>query len=86
LVLIDLVPDLIPVIGCADDAVILALALRAVVRAAGPGPLAVHWPGSPAGLAVLHRLTRLDGPGRADRPVPGDGGPGPRWMSTAGSR
>ena len=53
---VDLVPDVIPVIGYADDAVVVALALRAVVRGAGPGALARHWPGSPEGLAVVLRL------------------------------
>jgi uncharacterized membrane protein YkvA (DUF1232 family) len=59
---VDLVPDFIPVIGYADDAVIVALALRAVVRAAGPDVLASHWPGTPAGLEVLLRLAGLAAP------------------------
>ena len=58
---IDLVPDVIPVIGYADDAVIVALALRSVVRAAGPEILERHWPGSPQGLAALKRLARVPG-------------------------
>jgi uncharacterized membrane protein YkvA (DUF1232 family) len=56
---IDLVPDFIPVIGYADDAVVVALALRAIVRAAGPDALTRHWHGTPAGLAALRRLARL---------------------------
>src|SRR3954468_12251616 len=56
---IDLVPDFLPVIGYADDAIVAALALRALVRAAGPDALARHWEGSPAGLAVIHRLAGL---------------------------
>ncbi|GAA3394384.1 YkvA family protein [Cryptosporangium minutisporangium] len=59
---IDLVPDFLPVIGYADDAVVVALALRSVARAAGPDALARHWPGTPAGLATLHRLCRLPPP------------------------
>lgn len=43
---IDLVPDFIPVIGFADDAVIVALALRAVIRRAGADALTRHWPGT----------------------------------------
>ena len=58
---IDLVPDVIPVIGYADDAVIVALALRSVVRAVGPEILKRHWPGSPQGLAALKRLARVPG-------------------------
>jgi uncharacterized membrane protein YkvA (DUF1232 family) len=58
---IDLVPDFLPVIGYADDAVIVAAVLRSVVRRAGPDAVRSHWPGSPDGLAVLWRLARLPG-------------------------
>ncbi|MEK6440640.1 YkvA family protein [Pseudonocardia sp. T1-2H] len=67
----DLVPDFIPVLGYADDAIVVALALRAVVRRAGPDALARHWPGTPAGLATLHRLARLPAP---DAPGTSNGG------------
>lgn len=53
---IDLVPDFIPVIGYADDAIIVALVLRSVIRKAGHAPLERHWPGTPAGLAIVQRL------------------------------
>lgn len=56
---IDLVPDFIPVIGYADDAVIVALALRSVTRRAGPEALTMHWPGTPDGLAAVRRLAGL---------------------------
>jgi uncharacterized membrane protein YkvA (DUF1232 family) len=56
---IDLVPDFIPVIGYADDAVIVVLALRSVTRRAGPEALERHWPGTPEGLAAIRRLARL---------------------------
>jgi uncharacterized membrane protein YkvA (DUF1232 family) len=56
---IDLVPDFIPVLGYADDAIVVALALRSVVRRAGPDALARHWPGTAEGLAVVHRLAGL---------------------------
>lgn len=57
----DLVPDVIPVLGWADDAIVVALVLRSVVRRAGPEALVRHWPGSPEGLAALRRLVRLPG-------------------------
>jgi uncharacterized membrane protein YkvA (DUF1232 family) len=56
---IDLVPDFIPVIGFADDAIIMALALRSVARRAGPQALARHWPGSDAGLAAVLRASGI---------------------------
>ena len=56
---IDLIPDVIPVIGYADDAVIVALVVRSVTRRAGPQSLARHWPGTPAGLAAVSRLAGL---------------------------
>lgn len=63
---IDLVPDFLPVIGYADDAVIIALVLRSVVRAAGPDALARHWPGTADGLAVIQRLCRIEDAGPTD--------------------
>ena len=56
---IDLVPDFIPVVGYADDAVIVALALRSVTRAAGPEALDRHWPGTDEGLRAVRRLAGL---------------------------
>ena len=57
----DLVPDFVPVLGYADDAIIVALVLRSTTRSAGPDALAKHWPGTPQGLAALNRLCRLNG-------------------------
>ena len=56
---VDLVPDFVPVLGYADDAIIVALVLRSVVRAAGPQSLEQHWPGTAAGLSALRRLARV---------------------------
>jgi uncharacterized membrane protein YkvA (DUF1232 family) len=53
---IDLVPDFIPVLGYADDVVVVAIVLRSVVRAAGPEALERHWPGTPEGLRVVRTL------------------------------
>ncbi|MCU1522717.1 MAG: hypothetical protein JWN19_3102 [Arthrobacter sp.] len=53
---IDLVPDFLPVNGYADDAIIVALVLRSVIRTAGKGPLEQHWPGTPTGLTLIQRL------------------------------
>ena len=53
---IDLVPDFVPVLGYADDVVVVAWALRSVVRRAGADALERHWPGQPAGLSLVTRL------------------------------
>ncbi|MGM1061985.1 YkvA family protein [Saccharothrix sp. Mg75] len=57
---IDLVPDFIPVLGYADDAIVVAAVLRGVVRRAGPDVVRGHWPGTDDGFAALARLTGLD--------------------------
>jgi uncharacterized membrane protein YkvA (DUF1232 family) len=58
---VDLVPDVIPVLGYVDDVVIVAAVLRSTVRRAGPAAVRRHWAGSNAGLAALWRLARLPG-------------------------
>ena len=55
----DLVPDFVPVLGYADDAVVVVLVLRSVARAAGTQALARHWPGPADGLSSVTRLARL---------------------------
>lgn len=56
---IDLVPDFIPVLGFADDAIVVVLVLRSMVRRAGVPALRRHWPGTEDGFAALCRLTGL---------------------------
>jgi uncharacterized membrane protein YkvA (DUF1232 family) len=53
---IDLVPDFIPVAGQLDDAIIVALVLRSVLRAGGPHLLSEHWPGPQSSLEAISRL------------------------------
>ncbi|MFS0713326.1 DUF1232 domain-containing protein [Microbacterium sp. 2P01SA-2] len=60
---IGLVPDVIPVLGYADDAIIVAIALRFAVRHAGMAAIEQHWPGTDAGLRSLLSLV-------AARPAP----------------
>src|SRR5215208_2527737 len=52
----DLVPDFIPVAGQLDDAIIVVLALRAVLREGGPELLAEHWPGPTSSRNLIGRL------------------------------
>ena len=56
---IDLIPDFVPVLGYADDAIVVTVVLRAVVRRAGIGAVRAHWPGTDDGFAALSRLTGL---------------------------
>ena len=56
---IDLVPDFIPVIGYADDAIIVALVLRFATRHAGAAAIERHWPGSDQGLRALRSVVGL---------------------------
>jgi uncharacterized membrane protein YkvA (DUF1232 family) len=50
---VDLVPDFIPLAGQLDDALIVALALRAVLRGAGEYLVREHWPGPQQSLRVI---------------------------------
>ena len=56
---LDLVPDFVPVLGYADDAIIVSLVLRSVVRRAGAPLVRRHWPGTHDGLDALARLTGM---------------------------
>jgi uncharacterized membrane protein YkvA (DUF1232 family) len=62
---IDLVPDFIPVIGFADDVIVLGLVLRSVIKRAGVENVEAHWPGTPEGLATLLRVCRVPRDGDA---------------------
>jgi uncharacterized membrane protein YkvA (DUF1232 family) len=53
----DVVPDFIPVAGQLDDAVVVALALRAILRGGGPELIEEHWPGPRSSLSLILRLS-----------------------------
>lgn len=53
---VDLVPDFLPVIGYADDAILTAFVLRRLLRRAGPAKVFEHWPGDREALATLQRV------------------------------
>jgi uncharacterized membrane protein YkvA (DUF1232 family) len=62
---IDLIPDFLPIVGQLDDAALVLLVLRYVVRSAGSDVLDDLWPGTPSGLSTLRRLLRV-----AEEPEP----------------
>jgi uncharacterized membrane protein YkvA (DUF1232 family) len=53
---LDLVPDFIPVAGQLDDAIVVAIVLRVVLRSGSIEILREHWPGPPESLALVTRL------------------------------
>ncbi|WP_406832641.1 YkvA family protein [Pedococcus sp. KACC 23699] len=52
----DLVPDFLPVIGYADDVVVVVWTLRSVVRTVGVDELRRHWRGTDDGFAALRSV------------------------------
>lgn len=52
----DLVPDFIPVVGQADDIIVVILILRSALRDATPEAFQRHWQGSADGLRALLSL------------------------------
>jgi uncharacterized membrane protein YkvA (DUF1232 family) len=65
---IDLVPDFLPGIGQLDDAVVLGLALRVIVRGGGTEMVREAWPGPEASLTLVLRAAGLERNGGAARP------------------
>ena len=53
---IDVVPDFLPVVGYADDVVIVVAVLRSVVRRVGYEAVLRNWRGTEEGIATLTRV------------------------------
>jgi uncharacterized membrane protein YkvA (DUF1232 family) len=64
---LDLVPDFLPGIGQLDDAVVLGLALRILVRGGGSELVREAWPGPEASLTLVLRAAGLEPNGAASR-------------------
>ena len=55
---IDVIPDFIPILGYADDAIVVVLILRSVCRRVSVEELREAWPGTDDGFAALHQLVK----------------------------
>jgi uncharacterized membrane protein YkvA (DUF1232 family) len=64
---IDLVPDVIPVAGQVDDALVVALGLRVALRRAGPAAIVRNWPGPRASLRIVLWLAGFSPPAKSLR-------------------
>ena len=63
---IDLIPDFVPILGYADDAIIVVLVLRSVCRRVSVEDLRAAWPGTDDGFAALERLVKPRATGQLD--------------------
>ncbi len=55
----DIVPDFLPALDYADDAIITTLIVRSVIRRAGTDAVERHWRGTPDGLSEMARVTGM---------------------------
>lgn len=53
---VDVIPDFIPVAGQLDDAILVAVVLRFVLRGGGREMLDEHWPGPPESGRLMGKL------------------------------
>ena len=69
---LDLIPDFLPFFGEVDDLVVLFMAIRRLIRRAGPDVVSAHWRGDPRWLSdgLVARVLAAAGwflPGRRGR-------------------
>jgi uncharacterized membrane protein YkvA (DUF1232 family) len=67
----DLVPDFIPLAGQLDDAIVLALVLRGLLRGGEEQLIREYWPGPEQSLALVLGLAQRRSPGGSPPHVQG---------------
>ena len=70
---LDLIPDVVPGLGYADDVIAVLWTLRSVIRVVGEEPIRRHWPGTPIGCDALLRLAQGRRRVAASSDLPGEG-------------
>ena len=70
---LDLIPDVVPVLGYADDVIAVLWTLRSVICVVGEEPIRRHWPGTPVGCDALLRLAQGRRRVAATSDAPGEG-------------
>jgi uncharacterized membrane protein YkvA (DUF1232 family) len=56
---LDLLPDLVPILGYLDDALLISVVVDGIVNHVDRGLVLKYWPGSPASLDTLSRASRF---------------------------
>lgn len=57
-----LVPELVPIAGQLDDAVVVALSLRLILKGAGTDTIKKNWHGPDESLKTLFKIARIEYP------------------------
>jgi len=56
---LDLLPDVVPILGYLDDALLLSVVVDGIVNHVDRGLVLKYWPGTPASLDTLSRVSRF---------------------------
>jgi uncharacterized membrane protein YkvA (DUF1232 family) len=56
---LDLLPDVVPILGYLDDALLISVVVDGIVNHVDRGLVLKYWPGTPASLDKLSRVSRF---------------------------
>ena len=57
---LDLVPEFIPIVGQLDDAIVVALVLRVIIKGTDTQTVKRNWKGPESSLKFIFKLARID--------------------------